>query len=274
MISRRELLKIAGKTAAVLPFLAYDLWQPRRAEAAISFFGLASNPADNGTLDHTVARPITSPASMLANDYVVVLALAAAAAATTISVSNNGGQTWTSETQVDFNTNFSSRIFHCRFDGTWTANPSFVTVDTAANNFNLVMLVFRGVDTVTALDVALASATYAAPGGAPYDVTRSGITTNTAGAMVVAFWIAQDNCAWTLQTAGWSQGTPVQNRNSTGADTSISHAFKIVNATGSGDIVNTQETAVGPDAGLTYIFALKAAVAGGGSAALIRRRGM
>lgn len=224
------------------------------AHAAITFFGSASVPAHNGTNTSTPAA-ITPPASMLANDYVVVIATMFRSPSDTMSVSQAGGQTWTSETQQTPSTNFHTRVFHTRFNGTWSANPSFtVTGGTGGAAYGAVMLVFRGVDTTTALDVALAHGTFSV--GSASNVTITGINTTTNDAVVVAFWDgACDSLTWTLQTGGWSQDQ-ANWRNDAGSDYTVAYAHKEVDATGSGNVVNATSRAC---SGGTTIFALKAA---------------
>lgn len=232
------------------------------AHADITAFGAASTPADNGSQSSdTGAAEITPPASMQSNDYALLFVCNSDNQTTNVpAISNTGGQTWTSETTLaslpsggtGSTENVHSRLFHARFNGTWSANPSVQMGTSTAGPLTLVMLVFRGVDTTTAVDVTPVSASY----DATTTVTITGITTNTNGAMAVAFWCSRDDNTWSLVTGGWSQDH-TQIRNTGGADNSIAHAYKVQATAGStGDVRNDQAT-LGGDAGHTWILALK-----------------
>ena len=228
--------------------------------AAITFFGGASSPADNGTQTDGAARSITPPASMQANDYVLVLMTTAHATATAQVHSNSttGGQTWTKETQCvspDLGgSTVRSTIFHARFNGTWDADPAFSTTNSSGEGLTLVMAVFRGVDTSTAFDVSPTCAGFDAPGGTG-DVTLTALTTSGANSLAIAFWSSITAHTWTVQTGGWTQSDPAQFRNLSGSDFSSSYAYKIQATAGStGDVTNRES---GDFAGTGWKMALK-----------------
>jgi hypothetical protein len=221
----------------------------------ITFVGDARMPtSDNSTTTATNAS-ITPPSGMRADDYVVVYV----AARTTATVTNptTGGQSWTAGTNTQAN-GLSFRIFHCRFNGTWTANPNFNWTNNVA--YQVWMVVFRGVDTTTAIDAGPNIASFAAP-ASPYDVTiaASTITTVTASAMVIASWHSADNNTWALQTAGWSNPNgQAQWRHGGGSDSSTALAYKEqVTAGGSEAVTNRQTGFNAPDAGIRSILALR-----------------
>jgi MSHA biogenesis protein MshQ len=222
------------------------------AQAAITYFSSASNPADNATL---AASPVavTPPVSMATGDLVILVANTRTAGITP-AISVTGGQAWTSQTANT--TNGSQRIFWARYNGTWSANPS-VSFSTSVNT-TVVMHVFRptsGINT-WAIDVAQTNASFAAPGGSN-DVTVTGITTVTDGALVFATWASTDNNSWVLQTAGWSNAGTTQYRNSADSDSSQSSAYLIMPTAGpSGSVVNRQ-TVNGGDAGNTSVLAFR-----------------
>lgn len=232
-----------------------------QAQAAITAFGAASSPADNGSQDGSTTRSVTPPATMLVNDYALLIAVITDAnAANALTISADGGQTWTSETQLDSvptggtdpTANVHTRLFHCRFNGTWGADPSVARATSTGNAFTLVMLVFRGVNTTTAIDVSPVSASY----NADATVVIPEITTNTANALAVTFFVSKDDNTWTMNTGGWSQ-QHTQIRNTAGIDNSASHMYKIQAAAGlTGDVQNDQAT-LSPDGGHTWILALK-----------------
>ncbi len=238
---------------AILFVMAAVLFSQNTANAAITYFASASNPADNGTLDLATV-PVTPPALMQTGDLVVLIANAREGLQA-LAISNAGGQSWTSETANTVNT--TQRIFWARYNGTWAANPS-VSFPAGANGTTVVMRVFRptsGFNT-WALDVALTNSSFAAPGGAR-DVTIAGITTVTNGALVLATWATTDDNSWGLQTAGWANAGGSQYRNLDGNDSSQSAAYKIMPTAGaSGNVVNRQ-TANGGDAGNSSILAFR-----------------
>ena len=240
------------KFFATLFVMAAILLSQQTAQAAISYIASASNPADNGS-SNTSPRDVTPPGGMVTGDLVILVANVTTAGAT-LAISATGGQAWTS--QPDNTTNTTQRIFWARFNGTWSANPSVSFSDTT--NTTVVMHVFRptsGTNT-WAIDVAQTNASFAAPGGAR-DVTITGITTVTNGALVFATWATTDDNSWGLQTAGWSNAGQSQYRNRQSNDSSQSSAYKIMPVAGaSGDVVNRQ-TANAPDAGNSSILAFR-----------------
>jgi hypothetical protein len=223
---------------------------------AITYFGSASTPLDNAT---NTANPtvVTPPGSMLAGDLVLMIAESRDSTAT-LAISNTGGQSWTSETQQN-QTNCRIRLFWCRFNGTWTANPSVSFGNT--NPHIVVMHVFRPSNTssVWAVDVAQVSGNYAAPGGA-HTVTIPGITTITDGALVFAAWASSDNNTWGSLTAGWSTPGLAQYRNSSGNDQSETHAYKVMATAGASGNVSKNQATLGGDAGAYLIIAFKAVI--------------
>jgi len=231
---------------------------------AIAYFGRTANPADEGSLGGPDVV-LTPPASMLADDYVVVICrYSTTSGALTFSASTTGGQTWEADAQRGNGANTLTQILRCRFNGTWDADPVFTISSGGASNINGVMLVFRGVDAATAIDVAEASANFTAPGNpGPFDITIPEITTQTDGAMVIAFWATKDDNQWAIQTAVWANPSgETQWRNQTGTDSSISAGYlEVASAGGSGAVTNRQ-TALGGDNGNWHILALRPASGG------------
>jgi hypothetical protein len=222
----------------------------------ITYFGSASTPADNGT---NIADPtaVTPPGSMQAGDLVLMIAQARTSSGT-LAISNNGGQSWTSETQVN-RANCRIRLFWCRFNGTWSANPS-VSMGTVLCN-TVVMHVFRPSNTSNtwAVDVAQVSANFSAP-GSPYTVTIPGITTITDGALVFAAWASSDANTWGSLTGGWSTPGSAQYRNTSGSDASQTHAYKVMATAGASGNVSKNQATLGGDAGARLIIAFKATI--------------
>jgi hypothetical protein len=110
---------------------------------AITFFGVASAPADNGAqAGATVA--VAPPANMLAGDLAVVFQQIRTADSE-IEVSNRGGQAWSSSQRAG-SAATSNRVYWCRFNGTWSANPSFTNRAASLLATTVVMIVFRPTD--------------------------------------------------------------------------------------------------------------------------------
>jgi MSHA biogenesis protein MshQ len=221
--------------------------------AAITYFASASNPADNNSLDATTVAVIP-PGSMQTGDLVVLLANARETNQT-LNISVTGGQSWT--TEAANTTNTTQRIFWARFNGTWSTNPS-VAFPSGANSTTVAMHVFRPTagSNTWALDAALVNSNFAAP-TALDDVTITGITTVTNGALVLATWASTDDNTWDIQTAGWANAGGAQYRNLDNPDASQSTAYKVMPTAGaSGNVVNRQLT-LGGDAGNGAILAFK-----------------
>jgi hypothetical protein len=228
----------------------------------ITYFGSASTPADNGS-NNANPTAVTPPGSMQAGDLVLMIAQARASSGT-LAISNAGGQSWTSETQQN-QTNCRIRLFWCRFNGTWSANPRVSFGST--NPHTVVMHVFRPSNTgsVWEVDVAQVSGNFTTP-PPPRTVTIPEITTITDGALVFATWASSDNNTWGSLTGGWSTPGLDQYRNSSGSDQSQTHAYRgIQTAAGmpiagaSGDVSKNEATG-GGDAGAYLIIAFKARI--------------
>jgi hypothetical protein len=224
---------------------------------AITYFGSASTPTtDDGTntADPTVVTP---PVAMRAGDLVLMIAQQRGTGAT-LAISQAGGQSWTAEA-AQSQTNCTIRLFWCRFNGTWSANPSVDFSGTTCNS--VVMHVFRPSNTssVWQVDVAKVSGNFAAP-ASPFTVTIPGITTITDGALVFAAWATADNNTWGSLTAGWSTPGLAQYRNSSGSDQSQTHAYRIMAIAGASGTVSKNQATLGGDAGARLIIAFKAVI--------------
>ncbi len=222
----------------------------------ITYFGSASTPVDNGS-NNANPTAITPPGGMRAGDLVLMIAQARASAGV-LTISNAGGQSWTSETQQN-QTNCRLRLFWCRFNGVWSANPSVSFGSSACNT--IVMHVFRPSNTssVWQVDVPQVSGNYAAP-PAPRTVTIPGISTITDGALVFATWASSDDNTWGALTAGWTTPGSAQYRNMAGSDSSQTHAYKIMATAGASGNVSKNQVTLGGDAGAYLIIAFRAVI--------------
>lgn len=219
---------------------------------AITHFGEASAPADNGAQAGPGAVAVTPPASMQAGD--LVLLIGQYRGAVTLSVSESGGQDWNSLAEIS-TTNVDVHIFWCRFNGTWSANPS-LTNTSGTNALTVVMQVFRPSDSskVWSVDVAQVETDFAAP-TTPFTVTITGQTTVSASTVTFATWATADDNTWgSLSGTGWSKtGMAAQFRNTTGQDQSITFAYKIQTSAGDTGNVSQNQATLGGDAGTSSI---------------------
>jgi len=228
------------------------------APITISHFASASNPADPGSNNVRITA-VTYPLNMQAGDLVLMIAQQRSTG-TDFAISQAGGQSWTAET-AQSQTNCTIKLFWCRFNGTWTANPSVDFGISAPNT--LVMHVFRPskANVMWQVDVPQASANFPAPGLPNYTVTIPGITTITNGALVFATWASRDNNRWGSLTAEWTTPGSAQYRNMSGSQQSQTHAFRIMATAGAtGNVSKNQSTTGGGgyDAGRYLIIAFKA----------------
>jgi hypothetical protein len=227
---------------------------------ATYLFGKASNPADNGT-GVTAPCVVTPPGSMQAGDLVFVTVCFSGTSGT-LTVSETGGQSWTSLTTRNQTRN-RTRSFWCVFNGTWSANPSF----TGSGSSNVIarMLVFRadgGTLTTWVVTAAESSATYAAP-STPFTVTHSGVTTLYDNDLVIVGWTSADDNTWGTLNGSTHSWTAVageaQIRNTSGTyQQSVTHAYMIDAAAGATGTAYQNQATLGGDAGTYIMIAFRA----------------
>jgi len=247
----------AGEVGIILA--RADVVSPVNVLPAIELVGAAKVPATDGGASFASVVAVTPPADMAEDDY-VILVCAVTTGTASLSLTESGGQSWVVETGIfaggsGLNANF--RIFHCRFNGSWTADPEITS--SVAGGFVAVMTVWRNVDPITAFDLPLVQAAYAAP-GSPYDVTIAGATPRSDGALAIAIWGSANDQTWALQTEGWEnlEGA-AQWRGGDGAfnDASLSIAVKVgERLVPTGDVTNRQ-TAFGGQNGFTARIVLR-----------------
>lgn len=208
---------------------------------AVSYFGTSSNPADNGA----VAGPTVSivpPASMVAGQLVILVA-EYRASTVTHSISNTGGQTWNSATNVqDATVGITHRLFWCRFNGTWSANPS-VTVTTGTLGMTLLMTVWSPTNSVNTWSVfeGFASGNVAGPSIA------LGSRNSTVNDVQFDYVVTADDNTW--GRGGGSQWDGIVNfyvRNTQGNDLSIAWAY-CIRGSGTALTCNFSEATLGTD---------------------------
>lgn len=223
---------------------------------AQSYFDSASTPADNAA-NATSVVSVTPPASMATGDLVVLVAQARTTT-TTADMDGLGGQTWTSANLAVNTTNLTCRVFWCRFNGTWSANPSVFFGSAASTSVS--MHVFRpGTATNTwALDQTGATANYAAPGGPPYVVTRTGQTTVSPNVVALFILLSIDDNRYfkSAGTATVVNSAQYRNTSSGGQCHAVWYEVFAAASSATGDL-SARQTALGPDAGSTAILLFK-----------------
>lgn len=180
---------------------------------------------------------------------------------TEIANTVTGGQDWHELTSNVFQISgqpLSCRAYLARFNGTWAANPTWdgaVAVCTSAS-----MSVFRSDDANFQFDIdGLAGMFSFTSFVAGATITRTGITTETNGAVVIAGIASVDDNDLAVTTATWATALPsadLKNVSSTGQAMAI--AYKVFPTAGaSGNIQWSMGGTAGTDLGLSFILALK-----------------
>ncbi len=127
-------------------------------------------------------RAITPPASLQPGDLMVIVAAYKGTA--TLTMSETGGQLWTSETNTQANGQ-TVRVFWSQFNGFWTANPA-VTNTTGTLPLTVYGFAFdMAPGLYPVIDVPFASGTHA--GGT---ITVPTFDSNTEGALALIGWIS------------------------------------------------------------------------------------
>lgn len=220
---------------------------------AITHFGSASNPADNGAANEPTTLAITPPGSMVTGDLVIIGGIERVTTANLISQSELGGQSWTAlldDTDAGSN-NVNGAFWFCEFDGTWDADPSIAfaaasgTVSTTA-----VMHVFRGA-TGWAIDTTMTKQAFAS--AASPSITAQDPTANEV--LMFAVWGVAAARTWSgISGAGWAVSGSAQYRNTAGSD--ISFGFAYNHASGGAAPANVTYTQSVATAGLSFIGTL------------------
>lgn len=195
--------------------------------AAPTYFGSASNPADNETANEPSTLAVTPPASMSSGDLVLLIGLLRITTpSSAVAVSETGGQTWSSGSTVGSIAPLHYAVFWCQFNGTWTADPSLVfAAELGVVPTTAIMHVFRPAASGTwAVDTTLSGAGYAAT----TPVTITGITPANNDNVTLAAWAQATAVTWgTLSGSGWAVTGAAQYRNTAGADDSGSFAHQL-----------------------------------------------
>lgn len=220
---------------------------------AITFFGVASIPSDNGT-NTTNPTVFSNPpiASMQEGDLIITIAWARASGFTP-QLSVGGGQTWNPGTGVTATSAILVAAYYwCRFNGTWTAAPEWTFGGSTINN-NAIMLVFRTDKKGTGweLDPGIT------PGWTNQAVASSFTITgwtpvNPFNICVGASFTDDDN-TWNISGSNWIRtGLSNQYRNTSGQDASGSFAYQIQSTPAATNNLTMTEATLGNDGGFTF----------------------
>ena len=201
-----------------------------------SFVGTSSNPADGGSVS-TATVAVAPPAGVQAGDLVVVYAHYRNTGAT-LTMSSLSGQNWTTETASSGGTQ-TTRVFWCRFNGTWGANPS-VAGGGSSLALSVVMYVYRPTNPLNSwiIDVAQVNTSET-----DNNVSITGAPTNSPKTVTMAFWASPAANTWgSLNGTGWTKtGLYDQVRNNAGSNQSHTAAYNIqATATTIADVEQTQ----------------------------------
>lgn len=237
--------------------------------AAPTFFGVATNPADAGSLiEPQTGATLTPPGSMQAGDLVIVrLYNESGSAADGLALNNEGGQSWTSDTTSGSYSYTGAaaghRLYWCTFNGTWTADPTFdLPAKAGTRGGGAQMLVFRpdSGTKVWSLDTAPSWAGFSAP-STPFTVTVTGLTPANSDTVTLAGWCSDDDNTWgSLSGTGWSKTSlGAQYRNTGGSDLSTTYAYNLKGAASATNDVSQNQATLGGDAGSTFIVSWYAA---------------
>lgn len=198
--------------------------------SAQTFIGVSSTPADNGAQPGPGPVAVAPPAGTAAGDLVIIYAhYRSSFGSISLSMSALGGQTWTNET-TDKGNSQTFNVFWCRFNGTWSGNPS-VAVSSGSNALTVVMYVFRPTSATKFWGVHVAAANSSSSATTN---TITGYATTVPNTVTMAFWCntSSTGATWTgLNGAGWSKtGLSAQYRNTSGTDQSNTSAYNIQSA--------------------------------------------
>jgi hypothetical protein len=209
---------------------------------AITFFGVASQPADNASFQ-TSQKPcvVTPPSNMVSGQLVIALtgeSVTNSGGSNPLTMRSGDGQTWTAG--VDNQIGHGNRMFWCVFNGSWTQNPACSSTDSSTSALSMILNVFNSdiPNAAWAIDVNESDTNNSAP-ASPFSVTINGQTPVHPSSMTFAWWFAGAAVqTFTLQTGGWTQpGSAAQWRNTAGSG--FSAAYKIQSSVAATGSVNT-----------------------------------
>lgn len=241
--------------------------------AAPTFVGVTAVPADGAAAVNagptvTVDKDAGALASATAGDLIVVVVQYRGLADTStngqVLPNEYGGQNWNIERGATGSSHHSRPIW-CRFNGTWTADPTFSHfVNGAASGalaLTAVAMVFRPDSSADHWVVCngVLRGTFTA-GTTPFTKTITGLTPRKNDNVTLAIWSTADDNTWgSLSGTNWTQsGLSAQYRNTTGTDQSLAIAYQLQGTAAATNNVSLNQATLGGDAGLTQIVSFAA----------------
>lgn len=219
----------------------------------IALRGTTSQPADNGSQSGpTVIIDPTglTPSTAVEGDLVVIIAhQRVTGVGTSMTISATGGQTWTTENQIEYDPtiNIAVRIFWCRFNGTWDAPDPSVTVGISTAPLQAFMVAFQPTvsTNIWGKDADQVNAQFTGA-GAPDPVSITGRTTIKASTVTIGGWFTAMVNRWFTPT-GWTGAHlgSAQYRNTAGSDQTCTFMHTIRTTAGAtGDCEKTPDVVV------------------------------
>lgn len=241
---------------------------------APTFIGVTAVPTDGASAVNagptvTLDKDAGALASAQAGDLIVIVCqyrgVGDAVNVTQMLPNEYGGQCWNIERGFTGN-NHHSRMFWCRFNGTWTADPTVSHYDsgfgvsgTAA--LTAVAMVFRPDNAADHWVVCNGPirGTFTA-GTTPFTKTITGLTPRKNDTVTIAVWSTADDNTWgSLSGTNWTQsGLSAQYRNTTGTDQSLAIAYQLQGTAAATNNVSLNQATLGGDAGGTQLISFAA----------------
>lgn len=209
----------------------------------ITYIGSASDPADNGSHTDASQCTITPPSNMMRGDLVVIISqinTVLTESQLEPYIFETGGQTWNefhgARATDTINGPFIATRWHwCRFNGTWTADPTITMDQSLGNALSAVMHVFRPSAFARLWGKeSQSTGSFAAPVYDPFDVTTRnvtlpGVATTNASTVQIAAWYNDDDHTWgsLSPTLHWAVAGSAQYRNLSSTDQCSTFARKI-----------------------------------------------
>lgn len=210
----------------------------------ITFLGIAYTPTDGGS---SVTNPTSvTPVSGLVTGDLVLLICSARQANQTLTITTSGGQTWNALTAANGNQN-TTRMFWCRFNGSWSANPAFTTSSGSPTSIGMVAFRPSIPGKSWAVDVSLSNtaASYLNIGDV---ITVTGQTTTRQKTVTLCVIATNGSPIYKGASFPWLTAGYNQYRNN--AQLTIAVAYRIKNTQGAtGNMVN--QILLSPSAGNT-----------------------
>ena len=215
----------------------------------ISYIGSTATPSDNASQfmgATAVAKSTATLGAAQAGDLIIFPAADDSGySVRDIAISEASGQSWNALMLSVENTLQMHKLFWCRFNGTWGADPSTIPAgDGYYEGYTQLLHVFRPTNSgnTWAVDVAIASAPFADP-SAPYDVTVPGQSPASSSSVTFALFHGYGLATYSTLTSGWNVCDSAQYRNTATNTMSLAPVYKINTTSGStGSVVNRMAT--------------------------------